>query len=263
MTVVKCAQHAALAMMLATGTMLSGMQPAHGIFIVEDIETEFETLNTYLQSVKIWIQEQLSWVTQLQQLQQDISMASSDLLLVYNFIGNPSLGTLMGVLNLVGLTQDLPISPYSVMNLIEGSHNISNINSIPGMLSGLSSMIPVSYSNNTIYSCSDNSVTCSMAQMRASGLAGQKSQLGMLFQDFQTHISALTAARTDLNAATDTKTAVAATGQVTIENAYVTDLAGQAAIVAALGQAQAEQRKQQGIETLQSDYDAFHQAVPP
>ena len=64
----------------------------------------------------------------------------------------------MGLLNIAGLGNGLPVNAYAVLNLVEGrSYGASGLPEISGVLSSLSSLTAGAYSANHVYTPTDAS----------------------------------------------------------------------------------------------------------
>ena len=212
--------------------------------------------------IKTWVTENLSWLTELKELEEDIQTVANLVMLVDNFIHNPSLGAAMGLMNFAGLDLSLPVDPYAVQNLLTGYSGANNIAGLAGKLNNLGNLIPGSFNNDHLYTCSDNSFACIQSQQRANADAGYKGALGKLYSDLVEHNSVINGLRADLNGASDPKTVMDATGQAVVESTWSTQHLAQVQTVNGLAQAQQWIDQQQVDEKYRQDAAAFLAAVP-
>ncbi len=242
-------------LLLATAIVALPLNYARADLPVIDVSSLFQELKSYWQELQ-------SYVTQLQQLEQEIQSATQLVTMVAGFIGNPSIGTAMALMGMVGLNIDLPINPYIVQSLLSGYGGATTIAGLTGKLSMLGSVVNTSYGNSHLYSCSDNSFACLQQQQNGYATSGHLGLLTHLDQSIVDHNGTLNALRTDASAATDPKTTMAVGAQATIENAWHTGAAAQIEAVNGMAEAQARINQQQVGAKFNQDADAFIQAVP-
>ena len=122
---------------LLLSTALIATQPTRAELPVIDVQSIYQQIQSYVTQVKQWVQEQLSYTTQLQQLAHELQTDLSTAMLVANFIHDPSLGALMGLMGMTGLTNDLPINPSALQGLLSGYGGMSGMSGIIGTGSSL------------------------------------------------------------------------------------------------------------------------------
>ena len=129
-------------------------------------------------------------------------------------------------------------------------------------LSALSSLSNASYTQNHVYTCTDQSWACQQQQQRGYGIAGASGIAQSVYQDLQNHLPVIQALRDQANAATTPaereKVALALQSETTWNN----NLAAQ--IQAAEMQAKADEASlaQQGNEKTSEAIQQTLSAVP-
>jgi len=104
----------------------------------------------------------------------------------YAFVQNPSLGAAVGLINQAGVGNDLPINPSALVGLTSG-YSMS-LSGLAGKLQTLSNLANTSYSQNHVYTCTDQSWACQQQQQRAYGLAGISGIAQSAYQDLRNHM---------------------------------------------------------------------------
>jgi type IV secretion system protein VirB5 len=250
-----------LATALLLSTALVAAQPTRAELPVIDVQSIFQQLTSYVTQVKQWVQEQLAYTTQLQQLAHELQTDLSTAMLVANFIHDPTLGALMGLMGMTGLDNDLPVSPAALQGLLSGYGGMNGMSGIIGTgsskLGQLTSLVSGSYSTNNLYSCSSNDYACTSNNIRMTGLSGQQGALGQLYAEIVNHTQVLQQARAQLLTATDPKTVADLQAQIQTETAYLQSQTAQAQIVIGLASAQQQITGVQDAQKGQADLAAF------
>jgi type IV secretion system protein VirB5 len=104
----------------------------------------------------------------------------------YAFVQNPSLGAAGALINQTGLGNDLPINPSSLAGLTSG-YSMS-LSGLAGKLQTLSNLANISYDQNHVYDCADQSWACQQQKQRAYGLAGVSGIAQSAYQDLRNHM---------------------------------------------------------------------------
>lgn len=246
---------------LLLSTALIAARPTRAELPVIDVQSIYQQIQSYLTQVKQWVQEQLSYTTQLQQLAHELQTDLSTAMLVANFIHDPSLGALMGLMGMTGLTNDLPINPSALQGLLSGYGGMRGMSGIIGTgsskLSQLTSLVSGSYSTNNLYQCSSNDYACTQNNIRMTGLSGQQGALSQLYTEITNHTQVLQQARSQLLTATDPKTVADLQAQIQTETAYLQSQTAQAQIVIGLSAAQQQISAAQDAQKVRADLDAF------
>jgi hypothetical protein len=160
---------------------------------VDSITADFNAVKDLAGQAKAFALQAQQYVTEAQQLAQLVSTFNA-------FVQNPSLGAALGLMNTTGLGNDLPINPAGLMSLTSGySMSLSNLGA---KLSALSSLSNVSYNQNHVYTCTDQSWTCQQQQQRGFGLAGSSGIAQSAYQDLRNHMPVIQALRDQAATAT-------------------------------------------------------------
>lgn len=211
---------------------------------------------------KSLLQQAQSYSAQLRQLTQEIQTVTNTAQTVASLAHDPSLGAVMGLAGQLGLSSSMPINPWAVQSLMSGYGGMNTVSGLTGKLSGLGNMINGSYSNDRIYTCTDNSFSCVTQQQSAASYAAYKGSLGQIFQDMASHQPVLQGLRDRLATATTMKDVADAQAQISVENAWVSNQQGQLQTIISLAEAQRHIREQQQDERLTQDIDAYLRASP-
>jgi type IV secretion system protein VirB5 len=250
-------QGAALLLSLA---LIAG-QPARAELPVIDVQSIFQQIQSYLTQVKQWVQEQLSYTTQLQQLAHELQTDLSTAMLVANFIHAPTLGALMELMGMTGLENNLPINPAALQGLLAGYSGMNGLTGIIGTgsskLSQLSSLVQGSYTANNLYHCTSTDYACTQNNTRMAGLSGQQGALSLLYSEITNHTQVLQQARNQLLTTSDPKTVADLQAQIQTEIAYLQSQTAQAQIVIGLSNAQQQISAAQDNQKVRADLDAF------
>ena len=105
----------------------------------------------------------------------------------------------MGLLNIAGLGNSLPVNAYAVLNLVNGrSYGQGGLPEISGVLSSLSSLTAGAYSANHVYTPTDASWASQELISNANSIAGEQGAAQAAYTDLQAHAAALQALRDHL-----------------------------------------------------------------
>jgi len=249
-----------LASVFAISIIIPLAPRAHADLPVIDFSSLFQQITSYVTQVKQWVQEQTSWFTQLQQLQHELQTDFSTAQMLAGFVQNPSLGSLMGIMGMLGLTNDLPINPYSLLSLTSGYGNMSSLSGIIGTgsakLSMLTSLVPSTYDADKVYSCptATTSFGCTQSDVAMRAASTTKGVLATMVSQLQDHMQVLNQARTQLESASDPATRENLQAVVQTETAYMTNVSGQIQAVNGIAAAQQAIIQQQGDQRVRSDF---------
>ena len=208
------------------------------------------------------LQELKSYATQLQQLSQQIQQVTWLAQTAASLIQNPNLGAVMQLMNMVGLENPLPVSPYAVQALISGYGGMNSISGIVGKLNSLGSLVTTSYQTDRVYTCNDNSFACQQQRRLAYGDAGLKGVTGEVYSQLAQRIPILKGLREQLSLATTPAQRENVMAQVAIENAWAQNAQGQLQTVVALAGAQQRVDANRENEHLTESIDAVLAAAP-
>jgi hypothetical protein len=208
------------------------------------------------------LQELKSYATQLQQLSQEIQQVTWLAQTAASLIQNPNLGAVMQLMNMVGLENPLPVSPYAVQGLISGYGGMNGISGIVGKLNSLGSLITTSYQTDHVYSCEDNSFACQQQRRLAHSDAGLKGITSEVYTQLTQRIPILQGLREQLSLATTPAQRENIMAQVALENAWAQNTQGQLQTVVALAGAQKQVDTNRENEHLAESIDAVLAAAP-
>ena len=240
----------------------AGCDKAGAFEIVEDIAAEVGISKQLVEEIKNGLTQLKQLQTELQELQADLQLVEQFTFLTENFVHNPNLGSVMGLLNALGVQNDLPLNPFAVQSLLSGYGGMGGLNGALGQLSSLGNLVNGSFNADHLFDCTDNSFACQQAKARAAANAGYKGIASQLYTDLANHMTSLTGLRTTLRGASDPKTVADATAQIALEHTWVSNTAAQLQAVTAIAQAQQRVNEQQADEKLSADFAAFIQAAP-
>ena len=157
-------------------------------------------LQQYAGEVKSWATQHLQWLQQLQQYAVQLQQYTNELTMVENWVRNPGLGAAMGLLNMAGLGNSLPVNAGAVLNLVNGrSYGTGGLPKISGVLSSLSGLTAGAYSANHVYTPTDASWASRELVSNANSIAGEQGAAQAAVGDLQAHAAALQALRDHLD----------------------------------------------------------------
>jgi conjugal transfer/entry exclusion protein len=204
----------------------------------------------WVQEVKSYLQDLEGYAVQLRQLQQQVQTVQWVATTAAGLIHNPSLGGVMTLLNMTGLSNDLPLNPYALHNLATGYGGIGSISS---KLGSLGNLVNDSFGADTIYTCQDETHACQSRREAAASHAGLKGVAMSLYRDLKNHTEALVALRARAAEATDTKDALDVQNQIATEQVYTQNTMAQLQAVQLLGQTQDRVRALRDAEKMDMD----------
>ena len=219
-------------------------------------------LQAYAIQAKRYVGEQLSWVKQAQQYATQLQQYAAQMQMVENWIRYPSLGAAMGLLNVAGLGDSLPISPYAVLSLTNGLRygggGFSSINGIANSLSGFASS---AYTENHVYAPTDAKWASAQMTANANSIAGMQGAAQASYADLQKHQAALQALRDQLDTASP-KAVADLQAEIALETTWTTNAAAQLQAIQAIYAAQNNANMQRGNEKLTQDFANFEAQNP-
>ena len=181
-----------------------------------------------------------------------------------NWVHNLSLGAAMGLLNIVGLGNSLPVNAYAALNLVNGrSYGASGLPEISGVLSSLSSLTAGAYSANHVYTPTDASWASQELISNANSIAGEQGAAQAAYTDLQAHAAALQALREHLATASSPKDVQDTQAQIELETTWSTNEAAQLTAINAAYAAQRDALAQRDNEKMNQDITSFIASAPP
>ena len=229
-----------------------------------DVKAYGLQLQQYAGEVKSWATQNLQWLQQIQQYSVQLQQYTNELTMLDNWVHNPSLGAAMGMLNIAGLGNSLPVNAYAVLNLVNGrSYGQSGLPEISGILSGLSSLTAGAYAANHVYTPTDASWASQELISNANSIAGEQGAAQAAYTDLQAHAAALQALRDHLATASSPKDVQDTQAQIELETTWSTNEAAQLTAINAVYAAQRDALAQRDNEKMNQDITSFIASAPP
>jgi hypothetical protein len=255
---------------LATSTslMLAGafVPKAHADVPVIDVSSIAKQVEQYALQGKAFATQNLQWLKQVQQYATQVQQYTTEVDQLTAFVHQPSVGSAMGLLNTAGLGNSLPVSPYAVMNVVNGLGSAGagggfDLGRINGILSSLSSMGGSVYTANHVYSPTDGSWNSRQLIANGNALDGTQASALAAYQDYRTHADNLTTLRNQVMASTNPLDMAATQAQIAVEQTWTENANGQMQAVQTAAWTQQQLRQQRDNEEIaQSLADQLAQA---
>ena len=182
---------------VSAAMLMAGSRHACAFEIVEDIAAEVGISKQLVEEIKNGLTQLKQLQTELQELQADLQLVEQFTFLTESFVHNPNLGSVMGLLNALGLQNDLPLNPFAVQSLLSGYGGMSGLNGVLGQLSNLGNLVNGSFNADHLFDCTDNSFACQQTKARAAANAGYKGIASQLYTDLTNHMTSLGGAADD------------------------------------------------------------------
>lgn len=215
-------------------------------------------LQQYAGELKSWATQNLQWLQQIQQYATQLQQYTNELEMLQNWVHNPSLGGALGLLNIAGLGNSLPVNAGAVLNLVNGrSYGEGGLPEISGILSSLSSLTTGAYSANHVYTPTDASWASQELISNANSIAGEQGAAQAAYTDLQAHAAALQALRDHLATASSPKDVQDTQAQIELETTWSTNEAAQLTAINAAYSAQRDAMVQRDNEKLAQDLEIF------
>ena len=176
-----------------------------------------------------------------------------------------SLGAALGLLNIAGLGNSLPVNAYAVLNLIEGrSYGQGGLPEISGVLSSLPGLTAGAYSANHVYTPTDASWASQELISNANSIAGEQGAAQAAVGDLQAHAAALQALRDHLATSSSPKDVQDTQAQIGfLEEVWTANELAQLTAINAAYAAEKDAREQRANEELDQEFAVFGQAAEP
>ena len=187
---------------------------------------------------------------QLQQLQQAASQVEWAVQSYNSFVASPSLGGAMGLINAAGISNPLPVSPYTVENLIRGQGGLN------GTLGALSSLSSQSFGVNHIYTPSDNSWISQQMAAKANSVASAQGIAQQVYGQMAIRFPIIQSLQTNLLSATTPAARDHIVGQIQSQQAWVQGAQGQMQTASLMLAAERDNREQRADEHMTQSIDA-------
>ena len=215
-------------------------------------------VKAYALQVKQYIGEELSWATQAQQYAMQAQQYATEAAQLVAFVHNPTLGAAMGLLNAAGLGSMMPVSPYAVMSIVNGSaFGAGGVPNIAGLLAPLAALANNAAAANHIYSPTDGSWNSQQLIANGNAIYGTQGTALASYQSLQTHQAAMQAIRDRLTTATTPKDVQDAQAEVDLENLWTANQTASLTAMQIAAQTQQAARVQRDDESLAKGIDQF------
>jgi hypothetical protein len=228
-------------LMYATACMVALCGPAHALIPTDSLAEDIALAKSYIQDLK-------NYAAQLQQLQQAVQQVEWATREFNALVANPNLANAMGLLQVLGIQNPLPVSPYAVQALITGQGGIS------GTLGTLSTFANSSATTNRVYVCNDGTVACQSATASANGIAGSQGIAAQVYSQMSAHFPLLASLQKDMLAATTPAERESVAGQIAAEQAWAMQASGQLQTAQIMLMSQQDNRTQQADERISQSF---------
>jgi Type IV secretion system proteins len=223
-----------------------------------DVKAYALDLQRYAGEVKSWATQNLQWLKQVQQYTTQLQQYANELEMFQNWVHNPSLGSALGLLNIAGLGNSLPVNASAVLSLVNGhSFGAGGLPEISGILSSLSNLTVGAYTLNHVYTPTNGSWASQELIANANSIAGQQGVAQAAVSDLQAHAAALQALRDHLATSSSPKDVQDAQAQIELETTWSVNEAAQLAAINAGYAAQRAALTQRANEELTENLEAF------
>lgn len=188
----------------------------------------------------------VEWAKQLQELQAIYSQGQ----LVYWAMTNiRDLGTAVSALQMVGISNPLPVNPYAVQGLMGGYGGTQ------GMLGNIGSLFNTNQQNLMVYQCNQGPWICGAMKRWRDGAAGSQATSMQLYTSAAERAPQITALQAQIASARTPAEREALTAQLTAANAQTSNQMVQAIAMQTFAQQQQGMREQQADERLRQSAD--------
>lgn len=234
---------------------------AHAVVPVEDLPSEFQQAQSYLQDLKAWVVQNSQWLHEANTDLQTAQIYAQELQTYLALVNEPPLQAVMGLVNRAGLGNDLPVNPSSMMGIAGGFNSLSNqngamsLNQAFGALGNLSRLTSVSYGQNHVYTCAATDPACIDINARSNGIAGSMGTTQAQYASMKAHEGSMQAWRDEMVGVTDPAKRETIMAQLQIEQVWTANNTAQ--LQASVDQAALQQQsfQQRTIERQRQSAD--------
>ena len=228
-----------------------------------DVKAYALDLQRYAGEVKSWATQNLQWLQQVQQYTTQLQQYANEVEMFQNWVHNPNLGGAMGLLNIAGLGNSLPVNASAALNLINGrSYGQGGLPEISGVLSSLSGLTAGAYTANHVYTPTDANWASQELISNANSIAGEQGVAQATVGDLQAHAAALQALRDHLTNSNSPKDVQDTQAQIQLEQVWTANEAAQTAAINGAYAAQRDAMVQRDNEKLSMDIEEFLASSP-
>ena len=164
-------------------------------------------------------------------------------------IADPNLANAMGLLQTLGMSDPLPVSPYAMQSLVTGQGGLS------GALGNLSGLVSSAAASNHIYTNNDGTWASQQSAARANGIAGAQGIAEQIHQQMAARLPLIGSLRADMLNATTPAEREHVAGQIAVEQAWTANANAQLQAAAVLISVQRDNRDQQADEHMNQSID--------
>lgn len=190
---------------------------------------------------------------QIQLLQQQVQQVMS----IYNAVSHVTdLGSAVSALGLLGIQNPLPVNPYAVQSLLNGT------GSVEGMAGSIGSLFNSNWETSHVYMPTGTSYETSLMERGATSIAGIQGLSGQLYQSMAQRLPLLQELQDRLTGAKDPKDVMDLQARLAAEQSYIQAQGVQAQTLAMMQVASYQERQQERDEQRQKDIDAVLAADP-
>lgn len=253
-------KRALLAGACALAVLSAAPRPA-AAFVCGNCEQEATALLRHIESMGKWIKQEAhnlkqevhnnKELMQLLETYQETVKIYNQSVMYYNAItGVRDLGTAVNALGVVGIRNPLPVNPYAVQSLLQGTGGVS------GMTGNLSNLFNGLVGQNRVYEPQGQSWVEQELNRHGSGLSGAQAMALQLFQSAGERMEHLDDLRRRVSAADDPATRESLIAQMTAEGNAIQNQGVQAAALGNFMQAQVALQPQRVQEKRAQEIDA-------
>ena len=228
----------------------------------EGVAVQNQTLLQTLQGYKTQLQQ---YATQLQSLEQQVQQVTWLATTAESLIQNPNLGAVMALAGQLGLNQDLPVSPYAVMGLVNGFNGLSTgggIGQLTGAFGSLNGLVNNSFTVNSAYTCTATTFPCTQQQQMANSAAGTQGIMQTLYQDLANHVQILQSLQTSASASTTPAQRENVLNEIALQQAWVNNSGNQIQAVSGMWSAQQQVNQNRANEVQSQNTDTWIASIP-
>jgi hypothetical protein len=178
--------------------------------------------------------------------------------MLLGFVHDPNLGAAMGLMNMAGLGNSLPVNPYAVQGLVNGfNYRAGGLPAFGGIAGSLSNLSNASWSTNHVFTPTDGSWRSKQVIASANGISGTQGAAEAAYQDYRSHAGVFQALRDRLATATTPKDVEDAHAQIALEQVWTNNQQGQLGAIEIAYLAQRDNNEQRDREQVMKAGQAY------
>lgn len=256
-------------LLIAAGILLAPAA-ARAQVPVSDSVTELNVIQSYAQSIKAWT---LQYKQYAEEAATDLNTAQAyaqDVETFNSFVQDPSLGAALGLVQVAGLGNDLPVSPYQLMSAANGFGGQGGVNGALSALRAVSNLAGTNYQAMHVYACQAADQPCADLNARGNGIAGSMGVQQAAYQDYRAHQGIVQGLRDQLGGVTTPALRETITAQLQAEQVWTANMQGsaqaaaeQAALARQSMVQRVDERQRQSADELFNDTAPITDVPPP